>query len=149
MGTQLEFESRQDAERIRILFIEHDPGCAELVCTCLRKAPLGTFEVSQAERLVAARERLQDQAYDALLVDLAHVEGGRNAAMDAATELAGRLPVIVLTGTEDDTLGACGDPLERVERSDLARKILRAVRRHRRMLGAMLAPTFVRVPADR
>jgi len=149
MGRRLELNPDL-GDRIRLLFVEHDASCAELVCTCLERARRGTFEVSQAEQLALAREQLQARAYDALLVDLGHVEGERAAAMDAAVELAGRLPVIVLTGTEAEVLGSCRDRLERVQRCDLACQIQRAVRRYRRMCGAVLAPPiFVRVPTER
>lgn len=131
---------RADEGAVRLLFVE---GCAEyaaLVRESLELTEKGRFEVRHADRLEAARVELESGDLDAVLVDFTAGPGraAPGVSIDEASDLATRVPVIVLTGSEhDDATLSTGEPasavLDRIARSRVPDEILRAVRRHRRL----------------
>ena len=94
---------------------------------------------------------MREGDYDALLLDLTGDPGApadSNASIDAASQIASRLPVIVLTGSEDDHRDAPRDDeasaiREGIAHSPLPDAILGAVRRHRRLGQAGAAEPIV------
>ncbi len=146
--------SRPDESAVRLLFVEHSEDYAALVCQALDQAEHGHFEVRHAAQLETAINDLQGGDYDALLVDLTEDLGGDGQrTIDVAAGVAGRLPVIVLTGAADDNLGPAaaeaGDEVVRegIAKSRLPSEILRAVRRHRRLgQHAASEPIILRDP---
>jgi len=135
---------RADEQGVRVLFVEHSAEYAALVCETLDCASHGNFEVRHAPRLDAAVEDLERGDYDAVLLDFTRCAGdsGEDAtdSIDWASRLASRLPVIVLTGEDEDLARAAEtEPVEeaavrdRIEHSRLPEAILRAVRRYRRL----------------
>ena len=152
MGTISRFDAdhpgvREHENDVRLLFVEHSPDYAALVCETLDQAARGHFQVRHADRLEAAVHDLARREYDALLLDLTGDHGTPpdcDASIDAASQLASRLPVIVLTGSEDDYRNAPRDDEASAMREGIAHSllpdaILSAVRRHRR-LGQHGAP---------
>jgi response regulator RpfG family c-di-GMP phosphodiesterase len=134
-------EIRSDESEIRLVFVEQSRDYADLVRETLESTSKGHFQVRNTDRLEAALHDVEEGACDAVLVDL--TEGtDRDAnpvSIDAASSLAIRVPVIVLTGSDDDEKDL--EPVEdarAVFRSQMAHspipgQILRAVRRHRRL----------------
>jgi CheY-like chemotaxis protein len=133
--------ARERENEVRLLFVEHSPDYAALVRETLERAPRGRFEVCHANRLEAAVDDLAAGGYDALLLDWTGDHGGDDdgsTTIDAATQIASRLPVIVLTGSEDDPrIAPAPDPASAIHdgiaHSRLPDAILGAVRRHRRL----------------
>lgn len=134
---------RADEAAVRLVFVEHCGEYAALVRETLERARKGRFEVRPADRLDAAFAHVEAGDYDAVLVDLTRSEARPDcaASIEVASALAHRVPVIVLTGSEDDdkelTPVDRRDPAKAVRdgmaRSRLPDAILSAVRRYRRL----------------
>jgi CheY-like chemotaxis protein len=135
---------RSDESSVRLVFVQHSRDYGELVRETLESTSKGHFQVRNTDRLEAALQDVEEGVCDAVLVDL--TEGtpgsggdGRPVSIEDASTLAIRVPVIVLTGSEDDEkdLEPADDPRDRVRSqmadSRLPDQILRAVRRHRRL----------------
>ncbi|EME69611.1 Signal transduction histidine kinase [Paramagnetospirillum caucaseum] len=91
---------------IRVLLLEDDPADARLVGQMLRRVKTPPFEVTVTGRLAQAVERLSDGAerFDVVLADLGVPDSAGIATLDALTQAAPRLPVVVLTGNDDDAV---------------------------------------------
>lgn len=145
---------RPDESMVRLVFVEHSRDYAALVCETLEHAGRGHFEVRHADRLDAALHDVEEGACDAVLVDLtAGADSEKGAvSIDAAESLAHRVPVIVLTGSDDeDELPTSQSHSEaafrdRMAHSRLPDTILRAVRRHRRLGQRGAEPVVLRDP---
>lgn len=137
---------RQDEGAVRLVFVEHSADYAALVCETLEQAPKGRFQVRHASEMDAALHDVEEGECDAVLVDWAADSAGP-VTIDAASSLATRVPVIVLTGNEDETEaeGSESEALcrDRIARSGLPDTILRAVRRHRRLGSSGAAEPIV------
>jgi len=161
MSTWTEFPSapghapdvRTDENAVRVLLVEARTDCVGLLCEALERAERGHFVVDRASCFSQAEQSLPC-GYDAVLVDLA--EAGRgDDSLAPYCDLALRIPVVVLTGTEDGAL-AIEDPtrrardeaLARIDRAALPATILHAVRRHRRLGVCCAEPMVCRIPAD-
>ena len=134
-------DAREHENDVRLLFVEHSAEYGALVRETLDQATRGHFEVRHADRLEAAVDDLAAGDYDALLLDWTGDHGssdGGDTTIDAASQIASRLPVIVLTGSEDDHRNTPAPDeatamREGIEHSRLPDAILSAVRRHRRL----------------
>lgn len=148
---------RVDEDAVRLLMLEGSQACASLVEGILARARRGRFEVV---RMGGLPPRLGDEielaGYDALLIDLARLGTAVREVVEWAASAAHRLPVVLLTGTEDDGLGLPVDPAgvadderpigQRLARADIPATILRAIRRHRRVGAGGADPVFCRIP---
>ena len=93
---------RQDETSVRLVFVEHSPDYAALVCETLEHARKGHFEVRHARRMDAALHDVEEGECDAVLVDwTAHDDDA--VTIEDASSIATRVPVIVLTGNDDET----------------------------------------------
>ena len=84
--------------------------------------------------------------FDSLDLSLPNLE--RTTAIELANDLAHRLPVVVLTGTEafDEEASQVRARLKAcVEQADLPGKLLSAIRRSRRLGTGIMAPIFCRI----
>lgn len=90
------------ADSYRILLVEDDPGDAALIGEALRGD--GAFELVRADCLAAALERLEAESFDAILLDLGLPD---SAGLETLAEMLGRtrVPILVLTGTDDEAAG--------------------------------------------
>ena len=156
MSTAAEFAShrphgedgRVDEQFVRILFVEERADFADRVRGILSSCRRGSFEIVRESDLVKAASQIRGETFDLLLLDLSLATVDRAAAIELATDLAHRLPVVVLTGTE--TLVEAGsdvrDSLERcMEQADVPGKLLSAIRRYRRLGTGVMTPTFCRI----
>lgn len=124
-----------------MLLVEDSLDYAALLRAALTRAKLGSFELAHVQRLDAALLLLEKETFDVLLLDLSSPEGDAVFTIGCGCALANHLPIIVLTGTDDDDLGmkalraGAQDYLvkSRIDRRVLPRTILHAVERHRRM----------------
>jgi hypothetical protein len=130
---------RRHEHDVRLLFVEQSPEYATLVRETLDVSSRGRFDLQYTSRLDAAVPDVANGDFDALLLDFTTRGSGANAeSIDSASQLASRLPVILLTGSsaarEDETPQIEEEAVrERIAHSRLPNAILRAVRRHRRL----------------
>ncbi|WP_239988738.1 response regulator [Paramagnetospirillum kuznetsovii] len=91
---------------IRILLLEDDPADARLVGQMLRRVKATPFEVTVTGRLSEAVARLASNpdGFDVVLADLGLPDSSGIATLDRLTQAAPRLPVVVLTGNDDDAV---------------------------------------------
>ncbi len=92
-----------DTQPIRILLIEDNPGDARLIRAALSEGA-AAVSVEVAERLSAALARIQDGVYDAAIVDLSLPDSRGLATFESVHAAAPQLPVVVLTGLDDEEL---------------------------------------------
>jgi two-component system, cell cycle response regulator len=88
----------------RIVLIEDDPDDAFLFRRKLEDGWPGAVEVTHFETLDDARSHLTDPGADCVLLDLGLPDGGGVEAVRRIRSSAPGLPVVVLTGIDDDAL---------------------------------------------
>ncbi len=177
MGTGSEFarhrprgnDARPDERFVRILFVEDRPDLADEIRQTLGAAGRASFEVICESDLVAAAAQIRGDSFDLLLLDPQLPQVDRRAAIELASDLAHRLPVVVLTGTEhlreraqtgaDGAVDVSGPPAavgdvdeptrrrlrECIRHADIAGKLLSAIRRSRRLGTGVMSPIFCRL----
>ncbi|MDO8356093.1 MAG: response regulator [Nitrospirota bacterium] len=90
---------------MHILLIEDNPGDIRLLQEYLKEGSTCRFQITQADRLSIGLERLAEARFDAVLLDLSLPD---SQGIDTLLRLHGAakgVPIVVLTGTEDDVLG--------------------------------------------
>ncbi|MBC7952576.1 MAG: response regulator [Rhodospirillaceae bacterium] len=90
------------SETIRLLLLEDDPADARLVQHMLRRIQRASFAVEVTGRLSQATKRLAEGEFDVVLADLSLPDSSGLKTLTALTEAAPHLPVVVLTGNDDD-----------------------------------------------
>lgn len=91
------------SEIIRVLLLEDDAADARLVQHMLRRMSRPNFTVEIAVRLAQATQRLALGDIDVVLADLSLPDSSGLGTLTALTEAAPDLPVVVLTGNDDDS----------------------------------------------
>ena len=141
-------DTRVDEKFVRILFVEDRTNVGDEIRETLGRACRGSFDVVRESNLVQAIALIEGEAFDLLLLDLSLLNVARSTAIELANDLAHRLPVVVLTGTEAferdsssirEGLKSC------IEQADLPGKLLSAIRRSRRLGTGVMAPLFCRI----
>ena len=141
-------DGRVDEKFVRILFVEDRTDVADEIRGTLGRAGRGSFDVIRETDLVDAVAQIEGDTFDLLLLDLSLPDVERSTAIDLANDLAHRLPVVVLTGTEalDDETSSIRRGLKAcIEHADLPGKLLSAIRRSRRLGTGVMAPLFCRI----
>ena len=90
----------------KLLLIEDNPGDASLLRSHLSDIPGQRFDVLHTTTLANALDALQNQAFDLALLDLSLPDSEGLRTFTRLNELHPRLPIIVLTGFDDDQLAA-------------------------------------------
>lgn len=129
---------------IRILIIEDDPGQARLIQMSLANLDYTHFACTIAETLRAGWKTLQEGQTDVVLLDLTLPDSSGAGTLEKTHAEFPRLPIIVLTGLDDNSLGlqlvqaGAQDYLPKGEVTPtlLARTILYAIERER-LLGEL------------
>ena len=88
---------------VRILLIEDNPGDARLIRESLFEVPTTAFELQHADRLNAGLKILAQGGVDLILLDLSLPESWGINTLLKVREAAPTLPVVVLTGLDDET----------------------------------------------
>jgi len=90
----------------KILLVEDNPGDANLLREMLNPFHSDDldFELAEAPRLVAAINRLQESCFDVVLLDLSLPDSQGIATVARVRETRPTLPIIVLTGQDNDEL---------------------------------------------
>jgi DNA-binding NtrC family response regulator len=141
-------EARADERHVRVLLVETEMELAEELRQFLGKTQRASFEVVCQKDLEDAAARVRCEHFDLLLMDLRLASLERTEALDLANDLAHRLPVVVLTGTEfvDGAAPSLRQRFARcIERSDVPGKLLSAIRRARRLGTGVMTPIFCRI----
>jgi predicted DNA binding protein/CheY-like chemotaxis protein/GAF domain-containing protein len=102
-----------DANPPHVLLIEDNPGDARLVEELLAEGAAwsgggdgaGTPTVSQVDGLTEGLERVDDDAIDVVLLDLGLPESTGLSTLETVRERTATLPIVVLTGLDDETVG--------------------------------------------
>lgn len=90
---------------LNVLLLEDNPVDVRLLQEELREAGAGDFHITCAEGLAEALACLERQRFDVVLTDLSVPDSFGLATVEALLERAGEIPVVVLTGSEDDNTG--------------------------------------------
>ena len=90
---------------IRVLLVEDNPVEARLIAEMFADTALGAFSIEHAETLRAAAAVLQNTAADAVLLDLTLPDSTGLETVERVHEQAPNMPIVVLTGLEDDSAG--------------------------------------------
>jgi two-component system cell cycle response regulator len=86
---------------IRVLLVEDNPGDAKRAIEMLREKEKGQIEVTHVERLSSALRRLNQESFDAIVMDQTLVDTHGLDTLDLIQAALGRLPIVVL-GEKDN-----------------------------------------------
>ena len=90
---------------INVLVIEDNPADARLIREGLAELNQPAFRILHAERLAEGLEKLQTEPVSVVLLDLALPDSHGIESLKRVRSAAEKLPVIVLTGFDDEALG--------------------------------------------
>ena len=96
--------SQSVPKSIRVLLIEDNELDALFVDRLLTSCPDDTFSVEHVTRLADAIEKLSTEVYDVALLDLTLTDAVGLESFEKLRALDARLPVVVLTGLDDEQL---------------------------------------------
>jgi len=91
--------------QIKVLLVEDNPGDARLIREMLMEAGASRIELACAGRLDEALSRLGDETFDVILLDLNLPDSHGFDTFLRAYEEAPDVPIIMLTGLDDEALG--------------------------------------------
>lgn len=89
---------------MRVLLVEDNPFDAELLREALADVPDAPVELVRVDRLSVAIERLAQGDIDEVLLDLKLPDSSGLDTLDRVQVAAPRVPVVVLTGVQDEVL---------------------------------------------
>lgn len=92
-----------ETKNLKILIVEDDAGDAELLTEIFQEAK-APFELVCHDRVSAALKKVREEPYDMVLLDLSLPESQGLDTFIKMQEGAPGLPIVILTGYEDDTL---------------------------------------------
>jgi PAS domain S-box-containing protein len=90
---------------VRILLVEDSPSDAALLQESLRDSGYGRFEFTHVESLAEGLDCLRRHSFDVLLLDLSLPDSTGPDTFLRARNTAPQVPIVVLTGLEDETVG--------------------------------------------
>ncbi|MCL5279601.1 MAG: response regulator [Planctomycetes bacterium] len=91
---------------VRVLLVEDSPSDARLLCESLEDYPQQRFGVERAERLDEALVLLARTPFDVVLLDLNLPDSRGMETCARMSRAAGQVPVLILTGADDETIAA-------------------------------------------
>ncbi len=103
-GAQVLGETTLRHDQVRVVHIDDDPVDHVLVSRCAKRAP-GDLQLHHAPSFDAMRDRLRAVGADVVLLDLNFERYRGFEALHAILQMDLDLPVVVLTGMDDPTLG--------------------------------------------
>lgn len=93
-------------QNYRLLLIEDNPGDARLIEEYLSESVVPfSSNLTVEQCLKAGRKRLEDQAFDLILLDLSLPDSFGLATFEEIEHSSGDTPIIVLTGLDDEEVG--------------------------------------------
>ena len=90
----------------RVLLVDDNPDDAMLIGEYLAESKGAQFHVQHADRLAVALERLDEGGIDVVLLDLSLPDSSGVETFHQVHNKAPSVPVVVLTGLDDESLGA-------------------------------------------
>ena len=90
----------------KVLLVEDNPGDARLLREMLNEPGAQSLELIHVERMSAAEKHLAEQVFDIILLDLGLPDAHGLGAVQRAHVAAPRVPLVVLTGFDDEALAA-------------------------------------------
>ena len=94
-----------DRERIRVLAVEDDPSLAFVLEEALQHAAAAEIDAVMVSTLKETRERLQaENGFELVLLDLSLPDSDGIETFSSVRRMAPRMPVVVLTGSDDPEL---------------------------------------------
>jgi len=90
-----------EGKPVQTLLVEDDPGDADLIREMLLKEKESQFSVEWIERLSVGIERIQQEKFDVVLLDLGLPESQGLETYERLREVATTIPVLVLTVLDD------------------------------------------------
>ena len=97
---------KMESKPIKVLLVENNTGDARVVREVIQEISTGEFDVTLAEHLDEALARLgRGERFDVALTDLSLPDGTGLGGFRRLRATAPTLPVIVLSGVDDDDLG--------------------------------------------
>lgn len=129
---------------LRVLLVEDDPDAARLFERRL-EAGTASFRIDHAPDLQSALRLLETGPYDAMVLDLSLPDGPATSTLALAATFSRHVPIVVLTGSDEDDLALTAARIgiqdylvkARAPSTDLERCLLSAIRRHNWMLRAI------------
>lgn len=92
-------------DKVKVLLVEDSPSDAVLLMECLTQNDLGDFDFAHVECLADAVGLIGRQQFDVMLLDLSLPDSVGQDSFLRARAAAPHLPVVVLTGVEDEAVG--------------------------------------------
>ncbi|MBD2465082.1 response regulator [Oscillatoria sp. FACHB-1407] len=89
---------------IHVLLIEDNPGDARLLWELLLEVNSVKFELEQVDRLSQGIQRLQDNIFDVILLDLTLPDTQGFETFTKLHNCARNIPIVVITGLNDETI---------------------------------------------
>ena len=99
-------EQRESRRPMKALLVEDNPADARLIREMLKEPPAGAFSSSTWTRLDSALERLRQEPFDVVLLDLGLPDSQGMETLTRAQKAGGGLPIVVLTGLDDESFRA-------------------------------------------
>ena len=91
---------------VRVLLVEADAAHANAIRDALATAGQGLFEMERVDRLAVALRRLEERAFDVILLDLDLPDSEGFETFDRFHAAAPGAPVVVLSRVDDETVAA-------------------------------------------
>jgi diguanylate cyclase (GGDEF)-like protein/PAS domain S-box-containing protein len=91
---------------IRILLVEDNAGDARLLQEMFKTQRSQTIELTHVQRMSDAEKRLAENVFDIILLDLGLPDAQGLGAVRRSRAAAPHVPLVVLTGLEDESLAA-------------------------------------------
>src|SRR5271170_7551556 len=89
-----------------LLLVEDNPGDARLLREMLNEQDWHETELTHVERMSEAEKHLSGNLVDIILLDLGLPDAHGLGAVRRAHAIAPRVPLVVLTGMDDESLAA-------------------------------------------
>jgi phosphoserine phosphatase RsbU/P len=96
--------SMDEVKALRLLLVEDNPGDARLLQEELREVASARFEVRHVTRMAEALALVGEPGLDVVLLDLSLPDGHGLSNIERLQQAAPALPLVVLTGTDDEQL---------------------------------------------
>src|SRR5438132_1965944 len=103
MNTEKSMHEVED-DVVEVLLVEDNPGDARLIREKLLEVPSFRHHITHVGRLSEARRQLASARFDVALLDLVLPDKPRMGSLIEIYDQSARLPIVVLTGLDDETL---------------------------------------------
>jgi PAS domain S-box-containing protein len=129
-------------KKINILLIEDNPADSELIGIFLKGSYASRCSVVTADSLTKGVELLDKDAFDVIIADLSLPDSAGLETFNKVNEKAPHIPIIVLTGMEDESIGINAVKLGaqdflikgKIKGKELTRSINYSIERHKLLL---------------